>query len=1673
MSNLTVERKEKLTSYMDRLTQGMFGLGEEQRTIVGLAIKEATAGPDLWSGRPASLRSLLWEPGIGHISQVFEGKLAPVLPFLLGDEHADLFREMWNRATLYPFSRGYFRRSFRTETESVLHMEQNIRRLCCALRFTAMGFRWQPEAIVSEAADFPYLHDYIACELDRGNAELLNRLRVAVYEDNGTAILTRNMIKGMLMSRQPEAHKLVGELLKAARLQEGLRQAIAECMDETSREGFAYILNVIIREEMGRFSSIVRAFGTWTGLPLEAMKPATARKCLTAAYEFVTDAAKREQGLESEDSQLLYLALWATAFDELALARSRIAALAGPAPTYRKIVALQFLGQCQAPDYEHAAASDYLADANLEVAAWAIPRLYPHIRFDYFGFEPPPQRGNAADADSDRRLFRQLQALLERMPGKELAFAGNGAFAEGVTLTRQAIGDRMLAAAYSCADRELYDKMLDLLDALEPATRAIALKLAVSGSAVNDRRDRVIAMLGDKSGDVRAVAQEAAERLDLTDAELLVVEELLQYKASDIRKTSLRLLLKQPKPQLSACVRRLLADRKEEKRLGGLDLVLTIQADPRYQAIAAACIGMAQTLAEPTSREAILLDRITNADTGLYGPDNGFGLYEPWRKLDWTAPDFVPAPAPASSGGPAGVKDILATDPHRLYELLRQWSDLIADRREYEYEAESHDGSREKVMLGNEFRPFLSYTRRWKEGKPDTLDNYPLPELWRGLCADQMLTASRLTELAYYLLVSEPNPHVGIPLEQFTIAVPLPETANWFDRAAILQFRRLTENLPYKTTIRRILFLLLNERSMRDRFEAAYAVAYAVHESLRSAFAGRAQSLASAEASAGSHGYSRYSQENPTLADVMHVHEIHFWITQAWQTCAFDDDAFGRGFRLLYPFYRNNEQSAPRLLDLRAWARARELGVVDDNEWFAELLGRPESAGHIRDAGNEAFKKTLAGFPHARKQLDRAIQRIVEIELKRGDSDTPVSRLAQQIVRYEGMKHMVQCLLGLGGKDALARSYYYAWGETTKKGMLSHLLKSCHPAEGDDASLLRQLLQGQRVTEQRLIDAAMYAPQWIAIIEAYLGWEGLSSACWYFHAHVNDRVTSEKETMVARYSPLSVEDLREGAFDIDWFTDAYGTIGGKRFKMVYDSAKYISEGANHRRAQVFADAVLGKLDAREIERELSAKRNKNHVLGYALIPLPHQREGKQEEILRRYEKLQQFAKESRQFGGLRRDSEAKLVRLALDNLARNAGYSDVTRLTWRTESEQFKMMSAYFRPAAIEDWEVRLAVDETGKAAIQIGKAGKSVAAVPDKLKKHEYFLRLKELQKSLKDQYGRARESLERAMTAGEPFDFAEIRLLLENEVIAPLLKALVFKAEEGGLGFPTPEGLRDIGGQTVRLAESDRLTVAHPVHLFESGLWPQFQRDLLERRAVQPFKQVFRELYRPNDDERTGASSSRYAGHQLQPRKAAALFKSRQWTVSHGEGLQKVFHKEGIMATMYALADWFTPAEVEAPTLETVSFHSRRGSGPLPIAEVPAVLFSEVMRDIDLAVSVAHAGGVDPEASLSTVEMRAVLIRELLPLLKLDNVRIAGSHAMIAGALGEYTVHLGSGVAHRMASGALHIVPVHSQHRGRLFLPFVDDDPRTAEIVSKVLLLAEDRKLKDPTIVRQLTGK
>jgi hypothetical protein len=76
------------------------------------------------------------------------------------------------------------------------------------------------------------------------------------------------------------------------------------------------------------------------------------------------------------------------------------------------------------------------------------------------------------------------------------------------------------------------------------------------------------------------------------------------------------------------------------------------------------------------------------------------------------------------------------------------------------------------------------------------------------------------------------------------------------------------------------------------------------------------------------------------------------------------------------------------------------------------------------------------------------------------------------------------------------------------------------------------------------------------------------------------------------------------------------------------------------------------------------------------------------------------------------------------------------------------------------------------------------------------------------------------------------------------------------------------------------------------------------------------------------------------------------------------------------------------------------------------------------------------------------------------------------VQGKLASYRVHLGSAAIHIAPGYYLCIVPDRwgKSHRS-LFLPFADEgDAKVSEVISKILLLLDDDKIKDESILRQI---
>jgi hypothetical protein len=105
------------------------------------------------------------------------------------------------------------------------------------------------------------------------------------------------------------------------------------------------------------------------------------------------------------------------------------------------------------------------------------------------------------------------------------------------------------------------------------------------------------------------------------------------------------------------------------------------------------------------------------------------------------------------------------------------------------------------------------------------------------------------------------------------------------------------------------------------------------------------------------------------------------------------------------------------------------------------------------------------------------------------------------------------------------------------------------------------------------------------------------------------------------------------------------------------------------------------------------------------------------------------------------------------------------------------------------------------------------------------------------------------------------------------------------------------------------------------------------------------------------------------------------------------------------------------------------------------------------------------------SASEHRRVVLESLLPKLAIrDRCRLDGRFLLVRGELHEYRIHIGSAnVLMEPGSRYLCIVQGSADTAANLLLPF-EGDRILGLVLSKALLLVNDAKIKDPTIVRQL---
>ncbi len=1599
---------------------------------------------------------------ISSISEYFSDDEKLILKLLLGETNFKLFLHIVDKVFSYPYQIHNYRRSIRSHKwllyvdyvskvfEDFLLYSNTSLTVVQALKLKRKDINeddFEPE-------DYRFItwsmnkHYILAAEIDAGNTEVIDFLEDAILGDNNVNALSYEMINGIVKSDNARLHKLLGDLLLAAHLQEGLRQAITENMDQGTPTAFITLLKVIEEHNLIRFSSVKRAIATWTGLAEEYDADKITQKEIASFSTYLIDETVRRQALTSENPVEIYLGLWAYAFYEVEDTKPFIENIMQNGKKHQKLVAAYFLNITDDKEMMFALRFKIIntlqfTDNDYRLIAALFHYTINNKRDEYF-------LGNY-QAKELKNYYYNLKKLAKNIKRERLYYPCIFPWHQE-KLTPTVIVLEMAELVAYLDDTVLDDDFCEELFRLGVYERDRYLAWIYANPQTEKQRNLLINALINRSESMRSTAYELLIKLNITPQECITIAGFLKYKTGYLRQNVIKLLLRQSDDNLNKTIQLLLSSNDTNMRLGGLDILLQLKEDSERKTLFTQTKSYTNLLHAPNQNELILLEQLEPSEYAV-STAKTVNLY------DKTAISKLPLPKLDPNVNFSTIY------PLTQDELLKIYDDL--DKFYTEHANLTYtDRYGEEILLDNDFRLILDDIL---DHADSVLERYPYPELWQQFYRENIKNEQVLYQLYLFINLNESRAKNDFGNELNRIFTDNKQLAarNKVARRAINRYKRMEH-------LNRIIYNLFQYYvSPSYRFKTAlfFAMRHLIGFDFKKVVAKDAYRK-----------YYLFEKDSNCYSNNSVIEFIKLPLIGDY--CSEKD--FIAAFSILYNLHEKYHYFFH--IPIFNFVRAAKLKLIEENDVYLEVFENNSEMNSWDDKLWELSqfedKKAVA---HDVRKLDgtndidddlvvygsnllkKITEEIVSVELKRGDLPTKYTKLIGRLKYLYGIKYFVAILVALGNEKL--KNFSYFWGDGTKRDILSYLLGICKPAQRDTAEKLKVYLKDKDISESRLVEAVMVAPAWMPLVDKILKWKGFISGCYYFLAHM--RYADKKlESTFAKYTPISVEDLRDGAFDLDWFKECYKALGKERFAVLYDASKYISEGNSHTRARKYADAVNGVFSAEEIKQQIIDKRNKDLLMAYGLIPLSKSgkiTKGAQQEMLNRYKYIQQFLKESKQFGAQRRSSEALAVKIALNNLARNAKFSDSLRFTLNMETRLIANQNHLFMPTDIEGTTLYLKIDDFGKTSIICEKKGKLLKSVPAKLKKNAHYLALKEAKGEFTDQCRRTRIMLEQSMENSTIFLAEEITALCTNPIIAPLLKNLVF-IHEKSTGYFSDNTLINPMNETVVLSDNTPLRIAHPVDLYKLNVWHQYQKDLFDRQIKQPFKQIFRELYLKTAEELSQFESRRYDGNQIQPRKTYALLKTRNWIADYYEGLQKVYYQENIIATIYAMADWFSPADIEAPTLEYVAFYDRKTFKSLAIKDIPEIIFSEVMRDVDLAVSVAHVGGVDPEASHSTVEMRRAIVEFTLPLFKLTNVTFEKNFAFIQGKLADYNIHLGSGVIHQAAGAQIAVLPVHSQHRGRLFLPFVDDDPKTAEVITKILFFAEDFKIKDPFILKQI---
>ncbi len=434
-----------------------------------------------------------------------------------------------------------------------------------------------------------------------------------------------------------------------------------------------------------------------------------------------------------------------------------------------------------------------------------------------------------------------------------------------------------------------------------------------------------------------------------------------------------------------------------------------------------------------------------------------------------------------------------------------------------------------------------------------------------------------------------------------------------------------------------------------------------------------------------------------------------------------------------------------------------------------------------------------------------------------------------------------------------------------------------------------------------------------------------------------------------------------------------------------------------------------------------------------------------------------------------------------------------------------------------DDYKLNISIDGPKLSQQWIKPDGTTIKSVPSIVKNSiKHSNALKELRKELKEiqkTYSSQKQRIDNQFILNRTWDFEAFeKYYLNHGLVSPIASKLIwtFENDKGKKSdvILIDEEWQDSEGNSVEwIDDKCSIKLWHPVFASEQEI-VDWRDRMLDLELKQPIKQAFRELYILTDAEiNTRSYSNRMAAHILKQHQFNALAGLRGWKYSlmgayddgrDSETCNKYLPEYKITAEYWIDElndhDAFNDAGIWLYMATDQVKFKNEDNELMDLVDVPKIVFSEVMRDVDLFVGVCSVGN-DPEwrdnggerqthrdywtsysfGDLTEIaKTRKTILERLLPRLsKLKGkATIDGKFLIVEGSLRTYKIHIGSGnILMEPNDQYLCIIPSRSTNKAtdRLFIPF-EGDKGLSIVLSKAFLLAEDTKIEDTTITSQI---